>query len=447
MNRDHALSRNDNGIQPISWSLIALAGIFFLIPIQLLPMPMQMDSVDLWTLFVMVVFWSFFLIGRQRVIGMSLGYMVAVWLVLFASVGSVFEAVNPRAGLVVLLKEVYLVATWMTVATLLFQLNESNFRFAMRIWLATAVLHGLLIVAQFFSTDIYDAIASLGENTTDHKHYRPSGLFFSPAAGNANKAAMYQLMAFVPLFLAKPSRGIGLFSGLALLGSVLATGSMGTTLAFCCGLAASIAVIGIVGNRLLLMLRFSALAIVFAALMCGIIGIVISSTPAYQQHFQKILFGRVEKSSDGRFGLWQRGLETFRDSKTVVLGIGPENFRDIDVLEKQLHNEPLAFSVERGLLGLLGLALMFAVASWRAIKLLQHEFASDGDGGMYAVVFVGALAAVFMVSLTHQVFHAREIWLALAAQEAVIARHGVFAVARFHKLQDAPSSPCIGGAT
>jgi O-Antigen ligase len=153
----------------------------------------------------------------------------------------------------------------------------------------------------------------------------------------------------------------------------------------------------------------------------GILLVVVGSNPTYRDHFEGIILGRAEKSSEGRFSLWQRGLETLRDSDSVILGIGPECFRDVDVLEKQLHNDLLAFAVERGLIGVLGLLLLAGFAVTRSMLLLQIG-CRDSQVGISTVVFLGTFAAVLFASLTHQVFHAREIWCVLAVQEALLGR-------------------------
>ena len=93
------------------------------------------------------------------------------------------------------------------------------------------------------------------------------------------------------------------------------------------------------------------------------------------------------------------------------------------VLEKQLHNDLLAFSVERGLLGVLGLVMLAGVAVSRAVWMLQIGCKYPRQTGFTAVVFLATFAAVLVVSLTHQVFHSREIWLVLASQEAMLAHY------------------------
>ena len=127
------------------------------------------------------------------------------------------------------------------------------------------------------------------------------------------------------------------------------------------------------GKHVMLMVKFALRSAIAAALLGAILFVVVRDNPVYQDRLEGIIVGRAERSSEGRFTLWQRGLETLQASDTIVLGIGPENFRDVDFLEKQLHNDLLAFSVERGLLGALGLVLFAAVVLFIAACLARER--------------------------------------------------------------------------
>ncbi len=140
-----------------------------------------------------------------------------------------------------------------------------------------------------------------------------------------------------------------------------------------------------------------------------------------QSHFEGIILGRAEKSSDGRFALWGRGLDVLSDRNvTLIAGIGPANFKVMDRQSTQLHNDLLAFIVERGLLGALGLVLIGGVAVTRAFYLMRIHRKFPDRVAPVVVVFLAAIVAVLIASLTHQIFHSRELWLVLALQEAML---------------------------
>ena len=403
-------------------AMSGLLGTFVLLPVQMIQLPLQMDAVDFWILGTLSVFWLGFIFGHHT-LNISLPYVVALWLILAGSFVGTFAAVDQVGSCVVILKELYLFFAFITVSTLLARTSISSFRLVMLTWLGTVVLHGALIVAEFLVPELYQYLSGLAGQEMSYQHFRPSGLFFSPKAGNANKAAVFQLLGFVPLLLAGTSRRTASVLGLVLLASILATGSMGTTLAFTVGLIVSVVAIAATGQHLVFLTKLLVRSLLVAAVLSGILLLVLRDNEAYQAHFQSILFGRAEKSSAGRFSLWQRGLDTLSESNTFVWGIGPENFRDVDVQEKQLHNDLLAFSVERGILGTGGLVLLAGIAVCRAAYLLHFSCQHSQLEGIATVVFLGAFAAILFVSLTHQVFHCREIWLVLATQESLLTRY------------------------
>jgi O-antigen ligase len=104
----------------------------------------------------------------------------------------------------------------------------------------------------------------------------------------------------------------------------------------------------------------------------------------------------------------------------LIAGVGPENFRVVDGRGNQLHNDLLAFVVERGLIGAAGLVLLGGVAFARALSLLQLSGGQDNPSRARSVVFIAAMVTITAESLTHQVFHSRELWLVLAVQEAYV---------------------------
>ena len=110
----------------------------------------------------------------------------------------------------------------------------------------------------------------------------------------------------------------------------------------------------------------------------------------------------------------------FAHDEPLIAGVGPENFREVDGRGNQLHNDLLAFLVERGLLGGFGLVMLGALAFWRSIALLRISGPFGEQVGLRSIVFLATMVSVLVESLTHQVFHSRELWLVLATQEAFV---------------------------
>jgi hypothetical protein len=107
---------------------------------------------------------------------------------------------------------------------------------------------------------------------------------------------------------------------------------------------------------------------------------------------------RLERSAAGRFDLWSEGLDILGDNPFGV-GAGTTNGLHLLEGEQELHNEPLAYLVERGPLGLIGF-LLLAVALWR--------LAPRGGVGRALLLGFG------LSSLVRETSHYRHLWIVLA---------------------------------
>ncbi|MEZ4869906.1 MAG: O-antigen ligase family protein [Caldilineaceae bacterium] len=388
-----------------------LMGALVLLPLDIFRLPLNVTAVDLWMLMALPILWLFFLRGPQVI---SLSYLVAIVVILVASFASTFGAPAPRNGIVVIVKEVFIFVWFYTLAAVFAQLSAKQLRSILAVWSAVVFLHGFIILGQFLSPSFWRIIVSVAGTLHDYEFYRPAGLFM-----NANSAAFFQLLGFVPVLLVSPSRKVGMILGLLLLPTMLATGSMGAALAFAAGLTVAVAALCLSGYLITVIKLLAQLAAVIV-LAGAVLFIVISQNERYRAHFEHIFLGRAERSSEGRFDLWGRGFETLLAENVLLWGIGPENFRVVDHQGKQLHNDLIAFSVERGLLGVGGLALFALFALSRAASLVYLAQRQRERARLVVVVFLGAVVAAVIESLTHQAFHFRELWIILALQEAVL---------------------------
>lgn len=416
-NRNKLLANNIDfsEVEQTSWSrqikIIWLAGMLVLLPFDMINMPLNMIMMDYWVLAGLPVFWLSFFRKKQIV---NLTYMVPMWLILLGSLASILVAAVPKNGLIVILKEAYIFIWFITLTAVISKLHPRDFRHILVIWGATVLLHGVLIIVQFFSQDFFQFTAKLAGKTIDYELYRASGLLINP-----NKAAFFQLLGFVPVMLASPSKKIRVTLGLILLLSILATGSMGATIAFVVGFMVAVMVIFMSGYFNVIFKFFVQIAIILT-IIGGSIFIIGIQNEHQQKHFEHIIFGRSDRSSEGRFNLWQRGIEVFTNHDVFLWGIGPENFREVAGRDKQLHNDVFAFTVERGLVATLGLVLFGIIAASRAVYifLICNKFSSQAR--FIFVVFLAAMAGTIIESLTHQTFHFRELWVVLAFQEAIL---------------------------
>ncbi len=406
----------EGGQSPLARRLIMiwLVGMLVLLPLDLIKLPLNMTLVDAWILMALPLLGLSFVRGPQII---SLPYAVPMWLIFVASFVSTFAAPAPKNSFIVVLKEVYAYVWFVTLTAVLASLRARDLRRVLVVWAGVVLVHGWVIVAQFLSPDFWRLVASLADRSSAYDIYRPSGLFL-----NANSAAMFQLFGFVPLVLAAgASRRATIILGLLLLPTMLATGSMGASLAFTAGLTVAVGAIALSGRLFLVIKTFGRLAVAMA-LLGGVFFFVASHNQRYQAHFEQIFLGRAERSSGGRFDLWQRGLNAFLDHGVFIWGVGPENFREVDpkMTDNQLHNDFLAFLVERGLLGTLGLVLFAGLVVSRAAYMVLISNKYPERAPLAVVVFLGAIIAAMVESLTHQVFHFRELWMVWALQEAML---------------------------
>lgn len=409
---------NPPSISQASWqrriSLLWLVGMFTLLPIELIKLPLNTSLVDVWTTLALPVIWLSVPRGKQK---FNLHYVIPMMLIVGGSIVSTFSAPAPRNGLVVLMKELFAFVWFITATFVFIRLDERSFRRIILVWLGMAFVHGLLIFAQFISPELWRLTATYLGRPAEYDIYRPSGVI-----SNANSAAFFQLLGFVPLFMSRPSRKKGILLALLLLGTMLATGSMGATLALITGCLVALAALLLKGHITVVAGLYARLLV--AALLVGSLAmLIVSQNERYQSHLEHIILGRAERSSEGRFDLWERGINVFLERATFFWGVGPENFRVVDVQGKQLHNDLLAFTVERGVIATAGLGMFAVLAVTRAINLFMfssNRLSTRAD--LVLVCFLIAMVAAFVYSLTHQVFHNRQLWLILALQEATAHR-------------------------
>lgn len=407
-----------------------LCGVVALLPIGLLPLPLNLTPVDLWIVVGLPVI-CLSLLARPWLPGGN--YLLPLWLILVASLVSTFTAPSPGGALLVVVKELFLFAWFLALIIVLSRVNETTWRLTINFWMWVAVGHGLLILAQFAVPEFWRLFVDIAGKSQEFSVYRPSGL-----SENANWAAYYQLLGFVPFVLSRPKAATATVAGSVLFCSMLATGSMAAILAFAASTLVAVAALALAG-RARALLDVSMRFLLAAGLLGSALILVVRADEGYRSRLESIVIGRADRSSAGRIDLWLGGVEVLMERQVLAWGIGPENFRHVAPQAKQLHNDALAFAVERGIVGLLGLAALFAVALLRSMVLVVRVARWPTRVSPAHVVFVAALVAAFIESLTHQVFHFRAMWLVLALQEAALLR-----TASGRELQETASPPACG---
>ncbi|MTD55132.1 O-antigen ligase family protein [Amycolatopsis pithecellobii] len=127
--------------------------------------------------------------------------------------------------------------------------------------------------------------------------------------------------------------------------------------------------------------------------------------------------GRSNGSSSQRTLLVQESMDLYQSDG--VLGSGPRTTKQLLIernypYAKEAHDDYLAALTERGVFGVVGIAMLVLVAGWRAGRALR---APPGEGFAAEVArpagLVAALLAMAVAGTYYQVLHFRFVWILL----------------------------------
>jgi O-antigen ligase len=261
------------------------------------------------------------------------------------------------------------------------------------------------------------------------------------AAKNPNLAASYLMTSFfVLLASAWPRRWpIRLVAAGWLLLALYLTGSNGALL----GLAAGVVVVAGAlcvrwGRTPVQRLGMAGAVLLAGGLVLGAVTMTAISRPgvtdvrALAQRERGGVFddslGRLDRSVNSRLAIWSDAWGAA--GPRLVVGVGPAAASEIPLavgtLRRGLHNDYLAFLIERGVLGLLGLLTLTAVLLAWSSRLLVGD-PPDGRAGWLRPAWLGgAVAANLVLATNHESFHFRHVWVLLglvwAATQLVASR-------------------------
>jgi hypothetical protein len=387
-----------------------LLGVVILSVEQFLALPQNLGSVDFWNMLFLPICWLYMIRIRHAVrFPLALG----MWLIVMGSFIGAFSAYDPSASWIVIVKEIYLYFWFVTVAAVFASLELSLVRRILLVWLAVAVLHGVLLVAEFVSPAFYAFMISFLSRigTVDPRYVgRVAGLFEDPVW-----AALFQLMGFVPLLLGGLRRELSLVLGMALLLSILATASLGALTSLLGAAVVAVLLLLLMGGHLKFLAWLGSVVTIAVVLFVFTIALF----PDILASLQHLTTDRAAHTAGERLHLWGGGTDVLFSPESI-LGVGPNNYRDF-LENKTLHNDFLEFGVERGVIGLLGLALLTGEAWSSAGAILLNQIKSR-DSRPSGVIFLAMLFGILLESNAHQIFHFRSVWLALAVLEAAHSR-------------------------
>jgi O-antigen ligase len=359
------------------------------------------------------------LIQRERRLDVPAAPALA--LILAGSVIALPRSEDPHTALLTVLVDVYLLLLLVAIVNHLDR-DPQALRTVLVVWTAAALVWATVLIGAHYHV-LPRALSELLQVKVGAK--RAAG----PTGNNPNLAASYLVTSFFVLLASPwPRRrpGRALAAGWLLLGA-FATGSLGGLLGFAAGGALLVAGAYLRGGRTTGEVR----ALLGAALLAGSLALtgllLVVGVPRFsvadvatvsEQAKGGALsdsVGRADRSLTGRLGLWTQAVA--RTGPQLLTGIGPGqaktqlqisngsvNRQGILAIHS-LHNDYLAFLVERGVLGLAGLLWLYAALARRAGRL---SLAGSRWG-----VWLPALGAGFVAAAAdaffHEAFHYRHV--------------------------------------
>jgi len=343
--------------------------------------------------------------------------MGALVLILGASLLATVFGLNLPAGMLSILVEIYLFLLFLCVANDLGG-DPGALRTVLVVWsIAATAWAGVLIAFQLQVVPAPLEALLVGGG---------GGPRAAGAAGNPNLAASYLLTSFFLLFVSPWPRQVPARVAAAgtLLFAIYVTGSNGGLLGLVAGvpvLAVAAALrrtrtpahrLGVVGGAVI-----ACGLVLAAALVAGMPRADVLDVQALAQQERGGVFegsiGRLDRSVGGRLAIWSSAWHA-ADSR-VTIGVGPGSAPEIPLgigtLKRGLHNDYLAFLIERGLLGLLGLVALVAVLLRWSGRLLEAVVPDPEGGWLRPAGLSAAVVANLVVATNHESFHFRHVWI------------------------------------
>ena len=388
--------------------LLFLCGVLLLQPIQCLRLPGNLQAPDLAGLawLALALPWL-----RERARTLPLPMFGPFAIVIAASAVAAAQSNRPGDSATALAVELWLYAWFAALACALAATKDRQRNLLLASWIAAGIGNGLWILVQFVRPELQatasDALGSLGALDP----FRPSGFF-----ENCNSAAFFQLSALAPLTALRARNAVTLPCAAVLVLSILGTGSMGALMALAAATATALLAVLVVQRDVAAFARATFALGASAAIVACLAAIAAVADADFAHRVEYVLTGRGEGSAQSRMTLWTKGVELLQE-QFQPFGIGPDQFQHVAGFG--MHNDSLSFAVERGMLGFVAL-LIFAVVAAHSAWIVARRGARERDRS--AVAPLAALAACFALSMTHEIFHQRPLWLLLALQEGLRLR-------------------------
>jgi cell division protein FtsW (lipid II flippase) len=308
----------------------------------------------------------------------------------------------PVLGAVALLQDITVLAWCAAVANV--ARSPGALSVLMRVWSWSAIAWATILVLAVVTR--HAAIAGFIEG----------GQRAAFTLGNPNRAGSYFVVSLMVVLAADRPRTLArrLAGGAVVLAAIVLTGSnsaLGGVL-----VAAILAIFLGIQRRRGLIPALAAMALAAVVSMAAVTYVIrhdlIDQAHASSNSLVRNSIGRSERSSEDRAVQLSQLVTLF--SKEGPFGNGPAATKDVLALSgawyvKEAHNDFAAVLTERGVLGALGLLILIGAVGYRGVTI------SDKLSPLFAEVvrttpLLGALAAVGVSSVFHEVLHYRHVW-------------------------------------
>jgi O-antigen ligase len=341
-------------------------------------------------------------------------------LIAAASLVATSASLDLPGSMLALLVEVYLFLLFVSVANDLRD-DQRGLRVILVTWSAATLLWAAVFVGfhlQLLPSWLHELLASS----------TGGGPRVAGAAKNPNLAASYLMTSFFVLLASAWPRPwpVRLAAAGWLLLALYLTGSNGALLGLLAGVAVVAGAACLRGGRT----PGQRLGVAGAAMLAGglLLGAVaMTGVPQPGVAEVRVLaarekggvfggsLGRLDRSVNGRLAIWSDAWDAA--GPRMVVGVGPAAAGRIPLpvgtLRRGLHNDYLAFLIERGVLGLLGLLALAAVLLRWSSRLLVDGPPDRRAGRLRPAWLGGAVAANLVLATNHESFHFRHLWVLL----------------------------------
>src|SRR5262245_13445362 len=397
------------------WGIYLLL-LVFLIPVVVPSGPARLAIVDGLIVLGLMGFAARIMARREPV---RVPYVVPVFMMGLGSLVAMMSAGNPGASILALAQDAYLFLWFLMLIHIMRKRDLTPIQKAW-MWSGNLIaLYGLFLLVTESHLSLLDMVRPKG--------HRLMSTFYDP-----NMAAGYLVMClFFTLSLGRRIHPLLRWGsiGLMLLG-IVASKSNGGALSLIVGLAVWVLMRARTRKAPVLLIGAAALMAACVGLLAVWLIVGMGFGTAELSSFEANSFlARASHSSEGRFTIWKNLEDTYRNHP---LGIGPGNSSSLTVSvaqrlrpgslqAKEAHNDYLAYAIERGPLGILGLLLLLAAAFAKLYAAARPRDPATGLAnprddtlGPLVAAVAGALAASAVHGLTIEVLHFRHFWMLMA---------------------------------